>query len=489
MIVARMRSTILTLFSALFWLILAVSIPLLLVSCGGGGSSSSLADGGIEGTGVSRGSITDFGSIFVNGVEFETSGSLITLDGNTVSEGDLKKGMVVTVLGTFDQSTGTATSVAAEDVVKGLVQSVAADGLSLVVIGQTVQVDNSTLIDNNIPGQDIRNLIPGVDLVEVHGYVKANGLIGASFIERKAALAEFRVKGFVENPNTSAKTFIIGTLTIDYTSADTGDLSGGNPVDGQLVEVKGDNPLVGGQLIATKVEPEGLGVADAPQAEIEGFVTSMASTSDFVVGSQRVITTGTTIFAGGLQSEIVVGLKLEVEGALSGVLTATKVSFRDSVKLESDVDVVTVDPTDPRVGTITLTGLLGVTVITNSLTEFKNANDLNDFNTGNPHVRIRGRVAAGNTVIASEVELRSPDTGVVLQGPVDAIPPPVDPIVTILGVAVDTTSIQDANFEGVDDMMIGRAAFFSAIGAGTVVKLQGELAGSTVLWDEAELED
>lgn len=492
MIVARMRSAILTLLSSLFWLILTVFITLLLVSCGGGGSR--VADGGIEGTGISVGSVTDFGSIFVNGVEFETSGSLITLDGNAVSEGDLKKGMVVTVLGTFDQSTGTASSVAAEDVVKGLVQSVAADGLSLVVIGQTVEVDNSTLIDNNIPGQDIRNLIPDVDLVEVHGFVKGNGLIGGSFIERKAALAEFRVKGFVEN--TNAQTFTIGTLTIDYSSADTGDLPGGNPIKGQLVEVKGDNMLVGGQLIATKVEPEGLGVAGAPQAEIEGFVTSMTSTSDFVVGSQRIITTGSTIFAGGLQSEIVVGLKIEAEGTLAGgVLTCTKVSFRDSVKLESDVDVVTVDPTDPRVGTVTLMGLPSITVITNSLTEFKNANDLNDFNTGSPHVRIRGRVAAGNTVIASELELRSsPDTDVVLQGPVDAFTAPPNDSVTILGVMVDTTSIQDANFEGVDDMWIGRAAFFdpvNGVAPGDLVKVQGDwdLAGSTVNWDEIEFED
>ncbi len=392
--------------------------------------------------------------------------------------------MVVEVQGTISGDSGTAITVVAEDVVKGPVTNVTADQLE--VLGQTVQVNELTNFENSV--------VPSVnDLVEVHGLVKGNGLIGGTFVEVKTALTEFRVKGFVENTNAVAKTFTIGTLTVDYGAADTSDLPGGDPVDGQLVEVKGDNMLVGGQLIATKVEPEGLGVTDAPQAEMEGFVTGMTSTSDFVVGSQRVITTGSTIFAGGLQSEIVVGLKIEAEGTLvGGVLTCTKVSFRDSVKLESDVDALTVDPTDPRVGTITLMGLLGITVITNSLTEFKNANDLDDFNAGNPHVRIRGRVGAGNTVIASEVELRSPDTRVVLQGPVDAMPPPVDPIVSILGIMADTTGIQDGNFEGVDDMTIGRAAFFDpvdGVAPGDLVKVQGDLAGSTVNWDEIELED
>lgn len=482
MIAARMRSVMLTLLSSLFWIILAIVTSLLLVGCGG--SNSRVADGGIEGTGVSQGSITGFGSIFVNGVEFETASAAITLDGNPVSESDLEKGMVVTVQGTISGDSGTAITVDAEDVVKGIVDSVAVDGLSLVVLGQTVLVDNDTVVDNNIPGQDIGNLKPGVDLVEVHGFVKGNGLIGASFIERKGALVDFRVNGFVENANPAAKTFSSGALTIDYSAADTDDLPGGAPVNGQLVEVKGQNTLgPSGELIATRVEPEGLGVADAPQAEVEGFVTSMTSISDFVVNSQRIVTTGTTVFAGALQSEIIVGLKIEVEGTLSGgVLTATKVSFRDSVKLESDVANI-------GASSLTLEGLPGITVTVNSQTEFKgNAAGFGDILVGE-HLRIRGRVAAGNAVIASEVDERSANTDVVLQGPVDASSVPADQILSILGVTVDTTGIADVNFKGLDDMPLGRAGFFATVQPTDLVKVQGSLAGAIVSWDEIELED
>ncbi len=455
---------------------------LFLVSCGGGGGGSHVADGGIEGTGISSGSITGFGSIFVNGVEFDTSGASITIDGISASESDLKLGMVVEVQGTISGASGTVISVVAEDVVKGPVNSVAADGLSLVALGQTVLVDNTTIIDNNIAGQDIQNLNPG-DLIEVHGLVKDNGVIGATRIELKGELVEFRVKGFVENTSTVAKTFTIGALTVDYSAADTGNLAGGNPVDGQLVEVKGQNTLgSGGELLATKVEPEGLAVADAARAEVEGFVTSLVSTSDFVVGSQRVVTTGSTIFAGGLQGEIVVGLKVEVEGTLAGgILTATKVFFRDNVKLESDVASVSAS-------SLMLTGLPGITVQVNSQTEFKNVSDLSGI-ASDDHVRIRGRVASGNTVIASELELRSPDTDVDLQGPVEAFTsPPVDSV-TILSVVVDTTAIANNNFEGLDDTPIGRAAFFATLQTTDLVKAQGNLAGNTVIWDEIELED
>ncbi|MFQ5756065.1 MAG: DUF5666 domain-containing protein [Acidiferrobacterales bacterium] len=465
------------------------------VSCGGdGGGSGELASGGIGGTGISSGAITGFGSIFVNGVEFDTSGASITLGGISVSESDLKLGMVVEVQGMISGASGTAITVAAEDVVKGPVDSVAADGLSLVALGQTILVDNTTIIDNNIPGQDIRNLNPGVDLIEVHGLVKDNGVIGATRIELKGPLVEFRIKGFVENTDTGAQTFTIGALTVDYSAADTGDLAGGNPVNEQLVEVKGQNTLgSGGELLATKVEPEGLAVAVADRAEVEGFVTITTATPafDFVVGNQPVLTTGSTIFAGGLQSEIVVGLKVEVEGTLAGgILTATKVSFRDNVKLKSDVETV-----DASTGTLTLKGLPGITVTVDSQTEFRNVSGL-----GGPggivptdHVRVRGRVAGTSTVIASELQLRSPDTDVDLQGPVETFSLPPSDSVTILGVAVDTTGIANNNFEGLDGMSIGRTAFFAAVAAAPparLVKAKGSLGvGGTVAWDEIELED
>jgi len=469
------------------------AVGFLTSSCGGGGGGGDVAGGGLSGTGISAGAITSFGSIFVNGVEFDTSGATITLDGQPSCDpkagcaNPLKLGMVVQVQGAFGASTGTAMRVDAEDVVKGPVESVAGDGLSLVVLGQTVLVDNTTVIDNNI-GSSIAALKQG-DLVEVHGFVKtvvSGDVVVATFIEKKGPLAEFNVAGFARNTNTITKTFTIGALTVDYHNANVNDLPGGNPVDGQLVEVKAQTAPAGGALIATKVEPVGLALADADEAEIEGFVTELVnnSTSDFFIGAQHVVT-GSTVFVGGLQSDIAPGVKLEVEGSLAGsILTATKVSFRDNIELEADVAGV-----DVGANSFTLKGLSGISVTVDSQTEFKgNANAFGDIAVDN-HVQVRGRLLSGNTntVIATEVD-ESGNTDVILQGPIGAFTPPPSDSITILNVVINTTAILDGNFHGVDDTVVGRDAFYGGVKVGGLVKAKGTW-GTSVTWKEVELED
>ena len=73
-----------------------------LTSCGN--ENQSTAGGGVGGTGISVGTITGFGSVFVNGVEFDTSGASITVDGTPASESDLGIGMVVAVEGAFNEN-------------------------------------------------------------------------------------------------------------------------------------------------------------------------------------------------------------------------------------------------------------------------------------------------------------------------------------------------------------------------------------------------
>ena len=83
-----------------------VILPLLLITClglsgcggGGAGGVADIGGGGIGGTGISStGTIDGFGSIFVNGVEYETGDSEVLLDGQPASERRLRLGMVGTV--------------------------------------------------------------------------------------------------------------------------------------------------------------------------------------------------------------------------------------------------------------------------------------------------------------------------------------------------------------------------------------------------------
>ncbi len=450
--------------TSLFGLLLFGSL-FALASCGGG-------TGGAGVTG-SFGTITAFGSVFVNGVEFSTSGATIVLDDNPATESNLRVGMVVTVSGPRSGS-GSATRIEVDDAVKGFVEA-KLDANHWTVMGQTVLVDDQTRFENNVQ--------PGVgDFAEVHGLVVASGTISGSFIEKKnASFPPFEVKGLVKNHNDAAKTFDIGALTVNYNSATIRDMPNpaGNAWNGLLVEAKGNTCAttpVCGTLTANKVEPNGPQMQDADEFEIEGFVTKINSPTDFVVGNQRVVTTASTLFEGGVAGDIAIGVKLEVEGVLAGgVLTASKVEFRDSIKIEADIDTV-------GASSLTLRGLPGITVTVNSLTQFEGSvSGLNNLVAGD-HVRIRGRASGSNTVIATEVEKRSPDARVELQGPIQSITgASPNQIVTILGVAVNTTGVV---FEDVN-----RATFFAQAVVGTLVKARGSLSGTTVTWSEMELED
>ncbi|MDH4341873.1 MAG: DUF5666 domain-containing protein [Nitrospira sp.] len=474
-------------------LIGVIGLTGLLGACGSDGAPSVSASGSGSGSASASGTVTDFGSVLVNGKKFETENVEVRRDGvterctiNPVTTCGFKKGMVVTVNGSFNGSQHTASSVQQKDAVEGLVQSVAVDGLSLVVMGQTVFIDNTTLIDDNIPGRNILNLVAGTDNVEVNGHIRPNGIIQATFIEKKLVGVTPEVRGFVNNHASGSATFRIGTLTVNYSGADISDMPvpNGNNWDGRFVEVKGSNFVSATTtLIATKVEPENQGLGNAiDEFEVEGFVTQAGtpndSVIDFSIGTTPVRAMASTEFRGGTVDEIVVGAKLSAEGRFDGsTLIAKHVKFHESVRLEGDATVTG--------RTLSLTGLAGVTITVNSQTELKDGGNtitLNDLQ-GN-HVRVRGRVIGPNTVVATRIQVRSSDDDVDLQGPVQSI---TGNVITILGVSVDTSVINQ--FESVSGTSMSRAGFLAEVKVNSLVKVKGALSGTTVVWEEAELED
>jgi hypothetical protein len=104
----------------LFALLLAVS------ACGGGSSGGGgIAPppppppppvGGITRTGVAFaiGPVTDFGSVVVNGIRYDTSGADFTVDGQTATQTDLGIGDVVLIKGTIDDDNTNAVALSVE---------------------------------------------------------------------------------------------------------------------------------------------------------------------------------------------------------------------------------------------------------------------------------------------------------------------------------------------------------------------------------------
>jgi len=304
-----------------------------MVGCGGGGGGSDGGGGSAAPTGVaSFGVVQGFGSIIVNGVKFDTNGATFSKDDSIdgIDQSHLRKGMMVTVHGSInDGGTGTAASVDYRDNLQGPISSIDPAANSFVALGYTVIVDAATLFDDALT---FDQLAVG-DFVEVSGAPDAEGNIRATFIgktdETCATTQEIEVKGRVSNLNAGAKTFSIGTLTVDYSSADLSDRPSG-PVDGLFVEVKSNECPVDGTLAATRVEEEdefghfGEG-EEGGQVEIQGIVTRITSPTEFELSGQAIRITGQTQFF-PITLKIALNLTLEVEGTLeNGVLLAKAV--------------------------------------------------------------------------------------------------------------------------------------------------------------------
>lgn len=459
-----------------------------LVSCGGGSGGGGLfAEGGIGGTGFSSGTITGFGSVFVNGVEFNTDDAVITLDGDLASESDLGIGMVVVVEADFDSNglTGKAKRIMYEAIVEGVVDTINLVDESLVVLGQAVRTNQETVFD----GVGFDELAVG-NIVEVSGFTNSSGIVQATRIEFKSErfvpnTTELEVTGMVENLDESAMTFRIGGLVIDFSSALLIDLPDGRLTNGSLVEVESTEERVGETLIASRVEGQEFDPTNfgGLRAEIEGVVTDFVSQSEFEVKGISVRTDENTSFENGTAADLAPDVKLEVEGTVdaNGVLRADEIEFDLDATVEIDADVQAVDA---RESTLVL---LGITVTVNPATVIRDASDAEVQPFGLQDIRIGDRIVVignpmGGGVTAVRLERTNPALEVELEGPVTAV---TNPTFAILGVTAVTTTATE--FKDSNDVPISAAEFFTRLQIGTIAEVAGTLSGANVI-DAAEAE-
>jgi hypothetical protein len=424
----------------------------LLVGCsGGGGGSSSTAARHL-------GEIEALGSILVNGVKFETEGATI------VGPDTPKPGMVVKVDGTVnaDGVTGTATGVEFDDNVTGPIVSVdpASDATVTVanVMGQTVVFeDNLTKFDatTGMPiGTDVNKVL------RISGFERDDGKIQATFASEVAAGGLLEVTGTVTNLGPT--TFTINSLTIDFSGVVPRDVPGGQLSNGLLVEVKGSN-FDGTTLIATDIEGKvaGVGDDDFGKVHVEGIVSNLSGDT-FEINGQAVDASNAT-FRTGDKADLVNGSKVEAEGPLvNGVVIATRITFKASVRLEAQVESITGN-------TLTFVGLPGIAVGVHTELTRDDANAFPTLAVGND-VKVRARIGAYD-LVATRLEKTGDVTDrTIIRGPVTAIS---GPIVTILNtVTVDTSSA------------VGAQTVLPGLQVGNIVKAR--FRGG--FWDQIELE-
>lgn len=319
---------------------------LLLPGCGGSGSSSTSSSASAT---VSKGVITGFGSVFVNGVEYKTANSkLYKPDSSTTAstlgsseteiQNHLKIGMLVTVKGSSDGINGQASEIEFKDNMEGLVTATTAS--TLTVMGITVNVDSSTKL-YSIAGSEttLAAVTPGTTWVEVSGVPDNTGAFNATYIEMKSSAGtEQELKGYIVASN--AGSFDLGLATGIKSATINASLPAGIAV-GSYVEVKFDAT---GNFIKVEVEDDLVKAdSDTAKAEAEGYISAInGDTITISVNgtAQTVNLTATTAYffksandvkTTAVRADLTVGKKVSAEGPLSGgVITATKIKIRAS---------------------------------------------------------------------------------------------------------------------------------------------------------------
>ncbi|MEN8206350.1 MAG: DUF5666 domain-containing protein [Pseudomonadota bacterium] len=439
---------------------LAIASIIGLTACGGGGSDSTDSTG-TSGNTITSGVVTGFGSIFVDGVEFETDSSSFSLDDGDdgqENEDGLAVGMVVTITGTVntDGATGTAKHVEFDDEIEGIVNAnnVAVDG-TMTVMGQTVIIQSTTIFESDVPGITSVDLVAAGNVVEISGFSSGDGTVYATRIEVKLAThsgEEIELKGIITN--LSDTTFDIGGLRVDFSSAMFDDnIPGGTLSEGLYVEVKSTAGFIAGDLVASEIELEddgdmGLEGDEGDEVELNGIVTVVNSDTAFEIGGRRVVITKSTSIKHGNAGDIDIGVSLEVEGELNadGELVADEIElgFDDNIEMEGSLEGVN----DPS-GTVTL---FGKTIHVNASTLLIDKQDeegliavhffgLNDLNSGD-HVEIDAYVDPDSGKLVAVKLEREDDHGDEdeLEGPVESIQEGSSTLV-IAGVTVDVSGI------------------------------------------------
>lgn len=210
------------------YLLLAGCAAAILTACGGGGGSAPVASAPapvILGQSTVSGTVTGFGSVIVDGVRIDNSAAVAgkERDDGSVEAVELKLGQHVEV---EHDGALVATKVRVSAEVEGAVAAVDTTAGSLKVLDQVILVNTDPALGpvTVFGGYSALALIQVGDKVEVHALIKTDATgkvtLQATRIEKKTvADTADRVSGVVADLSTTAHTFKLGTLLIDYGTA------------------------------------------------------------------------------------------------------------------------------------------------------------------------------------------------------------------------------------------------------------------------------
>jgi hypothetical protein len=526
--------------TAVFTVLAALS----LVSCGGGsgpvpgGSAAPLAMAGDAGT-LSSGTLTAFGSVFVNGHEFGTQGARVVEDDSGASATDLSALEVGMTLDVKTAQGSTAAQPLASELhwkalARGFVDASDAGASTLTVMGQTVQLTAATVFSDHraclsvasapcsaISGQSGLAATSGSgtaaaagNYVSVYGFLYSAGGAGAgsSIVATLVSVGDapaggsasvgYKAEGIVTAAGSSSLT--LGGLTVDLGGATCSPSPCAFSV-GQVVSVfSAAAPALPAVQFAARAAllRSRLPVQTAgASVEIEGMVSAVT------LAPQGFVLRGVSIAAGALplSSLPAVGDVVRVAGTVAAGGTAVNASSVQvlhaarsaSVGLEGNLSGVTAGA---AANTWVLT-LLGQSVSVDATARLADRSGRggsrgdsasNPFNittfqsylaaSASQHLLVRAQADAGGRLSALSVTIAPASAVAGISGVVDATPAPVNSSATgtpslfaVHGLAVS------ADPAAVVDAHDRRNAQTSAVAAGDFVIVRGSYGAGGLL--------
>ena len=296
----------------------------LVTGCGGGSGGGSGSMPGKSSFTAGPITSTGAGTVTVKGTSFNVSRASISGDGGTHGAADLKLGMQTEIKAgeiTTDAagSHSQASDVLVTSAIIGPVDEIDTSTRLLIVLGQTIDVLDTTVFDTRFPNGafsiavgDVLQIFATLDTTTGH-YV-------ATRIEPAVDAPLFQLRGVVADLDKQARTFTIGGQNISCINLSDNEIPA-NLANGMEVIVKLQKTPVDGAWIAVEVKTPAPQLAEHNEIEVKGRVTSITSPTQFEVASIPVDASGAKI-----EGTISLGADVKVNGSMvNGILIATKV--------------------------------------------------------------------------------------------------------------------------------------------------------------------
>lgn len=373
-----------------------------LVACGGDSGVDSGGTGLTPAT-LSVGTVAGFGSIVVNGVHFDETGTPVTDEENRpLAATALALGVTAQVEGSAISTVSTtggprlvakAESIRLIEQVVGPAQAVDAAAGSLTVLGQRVVITPDTVFDTALTG-GLARLATGA-VMAVYGQLdRSSGRIVATRLEPRTGAANFVLRAPAAGYDLAGRRVVLGGVVVGLGELAAASLPAAVP-DGTLVRASLRTTLVAGAWSAVDLRVVALTLGQREAVELEGRITQFTSTQSFSVDGVLVDARNASFPNGS--AGLAAGVRVEVEGRPeAGTLVAS------SVKLEREDG--SDDKTIELEGRITALDAVAQTFVVRSVTvSYAGAVRFSGGAAADLRldrkVEVKGRLAADQTVV------------------------------------------------------------------------------------------